>query len=685
MTLAELLATVKRLNRGRRNHIVTADLFLSTLAKCSGGLCPTDKSRYTGDVFANRLKEAAQIPVYENDAMNFIAWQKSGLKAAEGQTLAPCAEFEAVYTSQKQDRDCDILEPIGCEVDPRMPVLWQHDPTLPIGAHREILTQDKSKILGKSAIADTVLGRDAAYLAEFGALRISHGFKPREFEPITQKSGGENVITGFHVLKYEMMEVSLVSVPSNTDAVLTAFSRGKLASPTAKSWGAALNDRRSKTFTTGWGTKAFKLPTGRTVVGIKRAAATGKAKALVSRKDAGDFEKALAEAAATIKHSGDYGLCFYKAGDSADTYAVWWTMGDADGSGGADETGDPLTSSDDVKSILGAVEGVASVEIGDEGNPPYDEGWREVYPEIRDWTSGDADKPQDAQPAQTSDPAPTGDDPKKGKPKKKGARPSKADAPVSGSAEHVAEVLTATAGQYLATNGVEVGDGESVAIEATFPDSVILVVGTGNEGDPNRFFRVAYSAGADGTPTFSGAPEPVELQTVANDKPADPAQPAAGAGGATDPNTPPPAPSPAGGGDPKRGKPVRKWVKLVPKGKLGKKDTGMLKEAAEHLEDAMSDGRKMPTVCKTLVRRACDLVSDVMKSDGSNQGDGNGSPAPTPTEPPTMDGNERRLWALALKMAANPGCSKTALAATLSELAGSLEKSDVNALLATIR
>lgn len=702
LSLAEFLAHVKRISaKHSKDRISTADRYLVTLGKCTGGLCPTDRARYAGAEWEKRVKEAAQLPVYHNDRMNFLAFVKSGLKASDADTaanpkaLAPVAEFEAVYTSTKEDRDRDILEAGGAELDARMPLLWQHDPTAPIGAHRETIAQDKHKVIGKSAIADIPLGRDAAYLAEFGALRISHGFKPKEFEPITEKSGSHEIVTGFHVTKYEMMEVSLVSVPSNTDAVIQAFSRGKLTSPLAKSWGKTLDESRQRVFTTGFGVKALKLPTGRTVVGIKRAAPTGKVKALVARKDAADFEKSLAEACANVVHSGDYGLCFYKAGETADTFAVWWTMGDADTPDQSNEEGQAFTSADDVKALLGAVPGVASVEIGPEANPPMNEGWREVYPEVRDWTDTDADKPQPATdgaaPAQSSEPAPEGDEGKGKKPKKKDGTP------VAGSAEHVAQVLAESVGPYLSANGVQMEEGAEVAVQATYPDSVIVRVGA--EGDGAVFFRVGYSVGADGNPTLSGTPEQVELQTVVTDapKPDAPAADAPNAGDSGDPadgridgsDDPANAAStkPTGTRCGKK-KPLPKWVPVSKvKGRLGKKDTSLLKEAQEHLEDAITrDG--MPGVCKTLVKRGADLIGDVLKSDGTNQDQGQpdtGTAGDAPTAPAVLNAEERSLWTLIIKGMKSGQMSKTALAALMNELAMKLEGSDVAKLLETLK
>lgn len=696
MTLAEFLAHVKRIaSKAYLNRISTADRYLATLAKCAGGLCPTDRARYQGPEFDKRLKETGQIPVYHNNRTNVVSFSKAAEDVTvEGREAKFLAAFDGVYTSTKEDRDSDVLEAAGCTLDEKMPLLWQHDSTAPIGAHLKTLSQDKLKVIGRCGIADTVLGRDAAYLAELDCLRLSQGFRPTEFEAITQKSGKEEIVTGFHVIKYEMMEISLVSVPSNTDAIVQAFHRNKLASPLLKSTAKSLDERRQRVYTAGFGVKAMKMPTGRTVVGIKRCPATGKVKPLVARKDVGEFEKSLATACGQIVHSGDYGLCFYKAGDTADTYGVWWTMGDADDPANTNEEGTPYTSADDIKASLGAVPGVSAVEIGSEANPPYDEGWREVYPEVRDWTTGGANSSQSSEPVADTAPAipPTGD----GKGHKDGA-------PVSGSAEAIAAILTPLVGPFLSQSGT-VEDGAEAVIQSTFPDNVIVRVGGSSDGTGATYYRLTFSLDGDGNPTLSGTPEQVELQTVVAPADSQPAPTDSSGNGATDSNGSGAASGASSGssgqsdsGTPPSGASIKpsqkrtftKWVKVAnpkppaKKGKLGKKDSSMLKEAVEHLDDAMGDGRKMPVVCKTLVKRAYDLVSDVMKSDGTGQGDGAPGQAPAPAAPATMNDAERRLWAILMKSVTSPHASKTALAAILTELAMLLEASDVSALLAS--
>lgn len=143
------------------------------------------------------------------------------------------AEFDAVITSSREDRDGDVMEAKGANVDPKMPLLWQHDPQQPIGRFKGITHRDNEKVIGQFVLADTELGRDALTLLKMGALRISHGFRPLEFEPRKSSSG-------FHVKAFEVVEASLVSVPANTDAVVTALNTGKFNSPVIKSWAASL-------------------------------------------------------------------------------------------------------------------------------------------------------------------------------------------------------------------------------------------------------------------------------------------------------------------------------------------------------------------------------------------------------------------------------------------------------------
>lgn len=141
------------------------------------------------------------------------------------------ATFDATITTGKKDRDGDILEPEGASVDPNMALLWQHDYKQPIGKLAAVTEKSAERVAGRFMLADTELAKDALVLLKLGALRISHGFRPVEFEPMKD---------GYRFSKFEIMEASLVSVPSNTDAVVTALDEGKFCSAIVKAWAGEL-------------------------------------------------------------------------------------------------------------------------------------------------------------------------------------------------------------------------------------------------------------------------------------------------------------------------------------------------------------------------------------------------------------------------------------------------------------
>jgi hypothetical protein len=282
MDLQNLLDSIRR--RTTHGGISTAAPFLRELTACLGGACPSNVlADVSGETWSAMLKAAEGRLVYHADYMS-IGNDAEGIEAAleavggtptpqrhvAGGTPTPqytgatrggsdlqsairnpksaipqlpphtIATFPAVITTTRRDRDGDVLETKGADLDPAAPLLWQHLPTEPIGRLLAEGKRTKNSLMGSFSIADTALGHDAALLAEHGALRISHGFLPDEFEPLDEKNG----FGGFHIIAFKILEVSLVSVPSNPDAVITLFSREKLAHPLVRAWaGAKFADR----------------------------------------------------------------------------------------------------------------------------------------------------------------------------------------------------------------------------------------------------------------------------------------------------------------------------------------------------------------------------------------------------------------------------------------------------------
>lgn len=150
-----------------------------------------------------------------------------------------------VLTTPREDRDKDVLRTSGAVVDTTLPLLWQHIHTAPIGRKVATLDHDESVLRLASVIVDVnELAHDAAVLVEAGVLRFSHGFRALEF--YERKRDKDELPTGFEVTKFEVMEESLVSVPSNVEAQVELWSRGKLKSDLAKSQSKRLWDARTK-------------------------------------------------------------------------------------------------------------------------------------------------------------------------------------------------------------------------------------------------------------------------------------------------------------------------------------------------------------------------------------------------------------------------------------------------------
>lgn len=200
------------------------------------------------------LKESETRLVYRNDEMAYEPPMTS-MPAIEtyckaiGVPLPPrtLMVFENIVTSSKEDRDGDVLSSEGAILDTKMPLLWHHMLPAIVGKMLAVREQNSKHVRVASAVMESPLGQDVANLIEFGALRISHGFRPLEFTP-RDKGLRDRGPKGFKISSYEVMEESLVSVPSNTDAEIVAYSRGKLVTPLAKSWCRAIYEQRQKVF-----------------------------------------------------------------------------------------------------------------------------------------------------------------------------------------------------------------------------------------------------------------------------------------------------------------------------------------------------------------------------------------------------------------------------------------------------
>ncbi len=252
MDLTELLKAIENRPAGVAGMIL-ANKYLAEIQGClsGGGMCPVNVFQLAdGDAWKKELDAAASRVCFSAPELSL---DEKSINQSSGITDGAVMEYDCTLVPRTKDRDGDLVEPEGLMVDVRMPLLWQHLQLQPIGKHVRVLSQDKLALKCKFAIADIPLGRDAATLAKFGALRKSHGFLPVELEPFKRHDGA---ITGWHVKKASMLEGSLVSIPANAgseimqvyekefDGVCTAFSRSKLETPVVKQWAKGFFDKR---------------------------------------------------------------------------------------------------------------------------------------------------------------------------------------------------------------------------------------------------------------------------------------------------------------------------------------------------------------------------------------------------------------------------------------------------------
>ncbi|WP_070194489.1 HK97 family phage prohead protease [Escherichia coli] len=125
-----------------------------------------------------------------------------------------------IASTPSPDRDGDILEPEGAEFGSAIPFLWQHDHSRPVGQCTVRRVSEGLEITATlvKPVPD-MPSQLAARLDEVwaaiktGLVRgLSVGFRPHEY---TFLDGG-----GLHFLRWELMEVSAVTVPANAECTI---------------------------------------------------------------------------------------------------------------------------------------------------------------------------------------------------------------------------------------------------------------------------------------------------------------------------------------------------------------------------------------------------------------------------------------------------------------------------------
>lgn len=139
--------------------------------------------------------------------------------------------IRGIATTPRPDRVGDIVEPLGVEFVNPLPLLWQHQASKPVGSVKfDKPTKDGITFEARIEKTDepgTLKDRlDEAWLSvKMGLVRaVSIGFRSLE-EAYDREKGG------WHFIRSEVMELSLVTIPANADATITLVKQFDIGAP----------------------------------------------------------------------------------------------------------------------------------------------------------------------------------------------------------------------------------------------------------------------------------------------------------------------------------------------------------------------------------------------------------------------------------------------------------------------
>lgn len=127
-----------------------------------------------------------------------------------------------IATTPEVDRQGDIVEPKGAQFAKEIPLLWQHDALQPVGRVKlGKATKDGIPFTAKIAKVDMPAGLKARLDEAWSSVKsglvsaVSIGFRPLEFS-FMEDSGG------IRFTSFEILELSLVTIPANASATISA-------------------------------------------------------------------------------------------------------------------------------------------------------------------------------------------------------------------------------------------------------------------------------------------------------------------------------------------------------------------------------------------------------------------------------------------------------------------------------
>ena len=132
--------------------------------------------------------------------------------------------IEGIASTPTPDRTGDIVEPMGAKFKTPFPLLWQHESTKPVG------TVEWAKPTSKGIPVKARIPK----VKEEGKLkeRVDEAWQSVKYKLVAAFSIGFNALEGgYEILKnggyrfkeWELLELSLVTIPANVEATITSF------------------------------------------------------------------------------------------------------------------------------------------------------------------------------------------------------------------------------------------------------------------------------------------------------------------------------------------------------------------------------------------------------------------------------------------------------------------------------
>ncbi len=144
--------------------------------------------------------------------------------------------YEAVVSTGEPDRDGDIIEPGGWELEnyrKNPVVLFAHDPRLVVGGTDDIRATGEGLVARFHFNLQTQLGRELDALYSAGDMRaFSVGFMPLEYEEIHE----DGRFKGYRFTRQELYEFSAVAIPANPSALVRMQKAAAALPPDEGGW-----------------------------------------------------------------------------------------------------------------------------------------------------------------------------------------------------------------------------------------------------------------------------------------------------------------------------------------------------------------------------------------------------------------------------------------------------------------